>query len=184
MRRRLSRKHQSGVVLIISLILLVLLTLFAVTAINFTNIQSRIAGNTQAAGEIQAAVQQALEQKLSTDFSTAPAGNTADITIAATNYRVTVATPVCVSALPVALTSLDPVNVPSDRNCTKTANADDAGNSAGNSSSSLCIVRVWDLKASFTDDGSAAGIINTLNTGTTATLHQGIGGREMVGGTC
>src|SRR5689334_6333624 len=63
---------QRGAVLLVSLILLVLITLFVLAAMNFTNIQTRIAGNLQVRSELKAAAQQAIEQVISANFTTNP----------------------------------------------------------------------------------------------------------------
>ena len=56
--------RQSGITLVVSLIMLVVLTLLVVSAIRFGNINLRIAGNAQTEAEASAATQVALEQML------------------------------------------------------------------------------------------------------------------------
>lgn len=57
--------RQSGMTLLVSLIMLVVLTLFAITAIRTGNIGFKIVGNQQAQKLMEAAAQQAIEQSIS-----------------------------------------------------------------------------------------------------------------------
>lgn len=68
------RFGQSGASLIVSLIMLVVITLLALSAINNSTINLRIAGNMQARDEARSAAQQAIEQFASaaTNFSAPP----------------------------------------------------------------------------------------------------------------
>lgn len=95
------RFSQSGASLIISLIMLVVITLLALSAINSSTINLRIAGNMQARDEARSAAQQAIEQFLSTpvNFTAPPTAVTAvniDINKDGTNdYAVSIAPPKC-----------------------------------------------------------------------------------------
>lgn len=59
------RNYQTGTTLVVSLLMLIVLTLLAITAINTSSVDLRVAGNLQAQQEAEAAVQQAIEQVIS-----------------------------------------------------------------------------------------------------------------------
>lgn len=92
---------QSGASLVVSLIMLVVITLLALSAINSSNINLRIAGNMQTRDEARSAAQQAIEQFVSTatNFTTPPTVVTAmniDINKDGTNdYAISIAVPKC-----------------------------------------------------------------------------------------
>jgi len=95
------RFRQSGVALVMGMIMLVLLTLLVLSAINSGTINLRIARNMQAEDEARASAQQAIEQFVSSysNFYPTPSAKPAtgyDINNDGTNdYSVTIATPVC-----------------------------------------------------------------------------------------
>src|SRR5258708_13150595 len=68
------RHSQQGATLIVSLIMLVAMTLFAVSAINLSTMNLKIAGNMQAQRLMEMAAQHAIERMLSTppDYSLTP----------------------------------------------------------------------------------------------------------------
>lgn len=175
------RPEQSGAVLLVSLILLVLLTLFAIAAINFTNIQSRIAGNLQVRNELRAVSQQAIEQVISANFTTnpLPVDVLFDINGDGTNdYKVTV-THTCVSAKTIPVDQLVITNA-DDASCTISASGTNTG-IAGSAatSASLCADSLWDVSATGTDASTA-----TFKTAASVTTHQGIAIRVAVGAGC
>ena len=95
------RSRQTGVALVIGMIMLVLLTIIVVSAINSGMMGLRIAGNVQAQDEARALAQQAIEKHISVyaNFYPTPTGVAStgyDIDNNGTNeYNVVVATPVC-----------------------------------------------------------------------------------------
>lgn len=95
------RSVQTGASLIVSLIMLVVITLLALSAINSSTINLRIAGNMQARDEARSAARQAIEQFLSTsaNFTAPPTVATPvniDINKDGTNdYAVSIAPPRC-----------------------------------------------------------------------------------------
>jgi Tfp pilus assembly protein PilX len=98
MRRQLQFQRQRGATLLVSLIMLVVLTLFAITGFNLSSVNLKIAGNYQDQKEMEATVQQAIEQVISTPtaFSLTPtsqtitiSGRTVTITAPKCNYTVT-----------------------------------------------------------------------------------------------
>jgi Tfp pilus assembly protein PilX len=70
--------RQSGATLVTALIFLVIMTLFAVSSINMSTVNFKIVANMQAQKQIDAAVQDAIEQTISTmnQFNMTPAGST------------------------------------------------------------------------------------------------------------
>ena len=95
------RSRQTGVALVIGMIMLILLTIIVVSAINSGMMGLRIAGNVQAQDEARALAQQAIEKHISNyaNFYPTPLGVAStgyDINNNGTNdYNVVVATPVC-----------------------------------------------------------------------------------------
>jgi Tfp pilus assembly protein PilX len=70
--------RQSGATLVTALIFLVIMTLFAVSSINMSTVNFKIVANMQAQKQIDAAVQDAIEQTISTmnQFNLTPAATT------------------------------------------------------------------------------------------------------------
>jgi Tfp pilus assembly protein PilX len=67
-------RQQRGATLMVTLIMLVVLTLFAVTAFNLSGVNLKIVGNYQQQRSIEAVVQQAIDQTISTiNIFSAPA---------------------------------------------------------------------------------------------------------------
>ena len=71
-------RSQSGATLVTALIFLVIMTLFAVSSINMSTVNFRIVANMQAQKQIDAAVQDAIEQTISSmnQFTLTPAVST------------------------------------------------------------------------------------------------------------
>jgi Tfp pilus assembly protein PilV len=61
--------RQRGATLLVAMIFLIVLMLVVASAIKVTNINTRLAGNTQTQSEAFSAAQQAIEQLISTDFT-------------------------------------------------------------------------------------------------------------------
>ena len=175
------RQHESGAVLLVSLILLVLLTLFAIAAMNFTNIQSRIAGNLQVRNELKVVTQQAIEEVISTNFTTnpLPVDVLFDVNSDGTNdYKVTVEH-TCISAKTIPVDQLVITNA-DDASCTLSASIANTGIAGFTpSNASLCADSIWDVKATGTDATTA-----TFKTAASVTTHQGVGIRVAVGAGC
>lgn len=83
MMRRNSHVSQSGATLITALFFLMIMTLFAVSSINMSTVNFRIIANMQAQKQLDAAVQDAIEQTMSTmnQFSLTPAASTVSTTM-------------------------------------------------------------------------------------------------------
>ena len=168
---------QAGATLLVALVMLVILTLFAITAINFTNINTKIVGNTQLKKEAEAASQQAIEQVISTDFTTNPQPSTVNIDInndGTNDYAVAVPAPACLVSLPIKLVNLD-IAKTDDRPCFASGKVTTSGYvGAASGGASLCSNTQWDVQATVTDPNSGAKV----------TTHQGISKRVAVGTPC
>jgi Tfp pilus assembly protein PilX len=86
------RRNQRGATLLVALIFLVMMTLFAVTSINMSTVNMRIVGNMQASKQLDADIQGAIEQTLSTmdQFNLTPAQSIVD--------DVTIDAPTCIDS--------------------------------------------------------------------------------------
>lgn len=105
------RNRQSGVVLIITMVLLIMITLLAMTAIRSSTTELQIAGNAQLRKELAHAAQEGVEVRINsmTDFNNVIAGvavGTATYTLQGNRYQVKVSEPVCVKSVPEGGTSL------------------------------------------------------------------------------
>lgn len=89
-------RRQAGATLITALFFLMIMTLFAVSSINMSTVNFRIIANMQAQRQMDAAVQDAIEQTMSTmnQFSLTPAATT----ISTSMGVVAVAAPDCVDS--------------------------------------------------------------------------------------
>ena len=91
--------HQRGATLIVGLIMLVLITLMVTSAFMLSNSNLKAVGNMQFRDEAISAANSAIEEVISSGFTTAPAGRTIDKDIdhdGRPDYRVTIAAPVCI----------------------------------------------------------------------------------------
>ena len=93
MSQNRSCRKQAGATLLVSLIMLVVVTMFAVAGINLTSVNLRIVGNAQIQRQLEAAVQEAIEQAITdpTLFATGATARTATID----GIAVTVSAPGC-----------------------------------------------------------------------------------------
>lgn len=92
---------QRGVTLVVGLIMLVLITLMVTTAFTLSNTNLKSVGNMQARDEAIAAANTAIEQVLSSPFTSAPAAESINVDINNDNtadYTVNFAVPVCIRA--------------------------------------------------------------------------------------
>jgi hypothetical protein len=173
-----NRLSQHGATLTIAMIMLVLLTLFVLAAMNMTNMNFKVMGNEQARNEALAAGQQAIEQVASTNFPAAPVATTVNVDVngdGTNDYVAAVAKPVCQNSIPIKLVELD-ITKAGDIPCFGSGVSPAPGVPMGGSGNSLCANTQWDISATVTDP--------TTNTGTTVTVHQGIGQRVPIGTTC
>ena len=95
------RTRQTGISLVVGLVMLIMLTLMVISAINSGTVNLRISGNMQVQDEARSAAQHAIEAFVSSyaNFYPTPAGKAAtgyDINNDGTaDYQVSVSTPVC-----------------------------------------------------------------------------------------
>jgi Tfp pilus assembly protein PilX len=171
---------QKGSTLAISLIMLIVLTLLAVSAIRSGTTNLRIAGNMQQHEELNAAADQAIEQVISTNFTTAPAATTVNVDLngdASVVYSVAVAKPGCISNKDLTNADLDPTN-PLDQVCMTSGASQNTGiinsGGTGGSTTSWCSQQEWDIQSTATNN----------STGATATQHQGVSLRVQAGTSC
>jgi len=96
----LTLRRQHGATLFVALIFLLIMTLFAVSSINMSTINLRIIGNMQAAKQMDAAAQDAIEQKLSSSdsFGTAVTASSVTTNVSGVDFDVDVDAPVCVDS--------------------------------------------------------------------------------------
>ena len=91
--------RQRGATLIIALIMLLILTLYVVTSVNLGAVDLKIAGNVQAKTLVESAVQQGIEQVLSSETSLTT--STAQ-TLSINGISVAIDKPSCLYSSPVA----------------------------------------------------------------------------------
>jgi hypothetical protein len=149
MSRPVSLHAQRGVTLVIGLIMLVLLTLIVTTAFSLSSTNLRSVGNMQFRDEAIAAANMAIELKISSNLTVAPAAED-DLPVdidndGDTDYLVDIEVPRCVRASQAISTSLSSVTLP------------------GMSSSSFWN-SVWDFNTTVSDANSGANI----------RIHQGV----------
>ncbi|WP_157731178.1 PilX N-terminal domain-containing pilus assembly protein [Variovorax sp. HW608] len=183
--RSQSSKHQSGAVLLVSMVLLVLLTLIVVSAIKSTNVNSKIVGNMQRQHEAEAASQQAVEALISQNFMADPVAAKARISATvdinndgAPDFDMAVAVPTCKGVKPLEGLDLDVTNA-DDQKCFASSSGPGGDGSihltSGTTQASICSQTNWDISVTATDHNGS---------GATASTHQGIAVRVGPGATC
>ena len=101
MRLIASKQSQRGITLFVGLIMLVLITLMVTSAFTLSTTNLKSVGNMQAKDEAIAAANQAIEQVLSSSFTTAPTAEEINVDInndGTPDYMASIAQPVCVRA--------------------------------------------------------------------------------------
>jgi Tfp pilus assembly protein PilX len=159
-----SRRNQTGLTLVMSLIMLIVLTLLVVSAIRFSNINLRLAGNAQTQAESAAAAQVAIEQVIqsvlagTTNLSSV-ATTTTTVSTGGASYTVTVSKPKCNMNQNVDTTTLDPSKA-SDRACFGLGSNEAMMTSSGGLTSgpSACKDQMWDIAASVGDTASGSNV--------------------------
>jgi hypothetical protein len=169
------KNKQSGVTLIVSLIMLVALTLLVVSAIRTGNTNLRIVGNMQVESETAAAAQQAVEQVISSDFTAAPVAEDIPVTMGPVTYTVNVAAPECTHSVPVAKGELDATD-PDDQLCFAEQDPLAVVGADGKQvyNASKCKTQAWEVEANVSDTG----------TGASTGLVQGISRRTYLPTAC
>lgn len=169
----MARHTQSGITLIVSLIMLIVLTLLVVSAIRFGNINLRIAGNAQVQTEAEAATQVAIEKTVELvnaypKVDDVPAQPGLQVTTGGATYTVNVTKPVCNLSVNVVSTQLDPTKA-ADRACFSGGNSDPVFGPDGKPipQPSDCKDQNWELSATLDNSTAAA-------QGANLTITQGL----------
>ncbi len=103
------RHAQSGLSLLVGLIMLVMMTLFAISAFNVSNINLRIAGNMQVRQEALAAAQTATEQVLNSPQFIQATPPSATVNLNGASYTVDFTpAPACTGVVDIPSEDLDP----------------------------------------------------------------------------
>jgi hypothetical protein len=145
MKRSAYVYRERGATLVVGLIMLVLITLLVTSAFTLSNTNSKSVGNMQIRNEAIAAANKAIEQVVSSPFTTAPAAEAIDVDLnndGAMDYTVTFAAPTCVSATQISGTGMPPSSI--------------SLGSAFSVSANNFYQTVWDLDANVTDQASGA----------------------------
>lgn len=149
MRISASKHAQRGATLIVGLIMLVLITLVVTSAFMLSSGNLKAVGNMQFRDEAIAAANFAIEQVVSTDFTTAPAATNVEVDIdqdGKIDYMVAVNTPVCIQVSP----------APADPSTFSGVTSNVVTSSDFNT--------VWDIEAA----------VNDSATGAAVTIRQGV----------
>jgi hypothetical protein len=169
----MSSRAQSGVTLIVSLVMLIVLTLLVVSAIRFGNINLRIAGNSQTQAEASAAAQVAVERIVlaaaaNTINLSSLARQTTPVSTGGISYPVTVERPQCILTQNVDPTTLNP-DIKKDRDCFGEQDGDPQEQADGTNTrtQAACKDQQWDISAAVGDGSS----------GTSVTILQGVSTR-------
>ena len=156
------RNPQSGMTLVIALVMLVILTLLVVSAIRFGNINLRIAGNVQTETEASAAAQVAIESTVATmaaspNISSIAAQPSVAVSTGGQSYQVAVTAPGCMFSKQVTTDTLDPTK-PADRVCFEGTDQDKLVTATGGltATPSACKDQQWDVTATVADGSSGA----------------------------
>ena len=154
-------RHQTGITLVVSLIMLVILTLLVVSAIRFGNVNLKISGNAQTQVEATAATQVAIEKVLTdvvaaTNIDTVPAQPAMAVSTGGATYSVNVKKPVCVLTKNVVTTGLDPSKA-ADKACIEDTSGDPLFDKDGKPIPRVtaCKDQQWEVGASLSDPSGA-----------------------------
>ncbi len=101
MRQVASKHSQRGITLFVGLIMLVLITLMVTSAFTLSTTNLKSVGNMQAKDEAIAAANQAIEQVLSSPFTTVPTAEEINVDInndGTVDYVASIAIPTCIRA--------------------------------------------------------------------------------------
>ena len=158
----MNARRQSGMTLVIALVMLVVLSLLVVSAIRFGTINLRITGNMQAETEASAAAQLAVEQTIATMVATSNLGtiaaqNNLEVSTGAVTYKVNVAKPACMFTKNIDPTKLDP-SKKADQGCFENTDTEKQLLANGNLSTTptACKDQQWDVSASVNDNPTGA----------------------------
>ena len=157
------RHSQSGMTLVMSLIMLIVLTMLVVSAIRFSNINLRLAGNAQTQAESAAAAQVAIDRVLADALSgtslSAMTAASSTISTGGATYSVAVTKPKCNMTQNIDTSQLDP-SIPADRPCFGLGANDQLIDATIKLTSgpSACKYQMWDVQASVGDTASGSAV--------------------------
>lgn len=164
------KSQQSGMTLVMSLIMLMVLTLLVVSAVRFGNINLKISGNAQTETEATAATQVAIEQtlklvKAAPKIDSMVAQPPVVVSTGGASYSVKVEKPACVLSKNIKNIELDPSKT-DDRLCFGTADPDKLVGSDGKlvEAPTSCKGQQWDIAATTSD----------ISTGAQVSMLQGV----------
>lgn len=137
-------RRQKGATLIIGLIMIVLITLIVVNAYTLSSSNLKSVGNMQMREEGIAAANQAIEQVISSPFTSAPTAQSINVDIdknGTTDYVVEVDAPECIRSATAAGAVRSQIGLPTGMTLGNFYNTD------------------WDIKATVTDAASGASVV-------------------------
>lgn len=151
-----SPRRQSGIVLILSLIMLMVLTLIAVSAIRLSTVNLRSVANAQSRTEAMSTAQRTIDLVLSSNFTDNIPGTAQTLTVSegGKNYSVVVARPCLVRTVPVQNISLD-ITKTDDKKCLDTLS----------NPYSACADTIWQIQATSSSGWFGANVSITQGTG-------------------
>ena len=156
-------RQQSGVTLVVSLIMLAVLTLLVASAIRFGNINLKISGNAQTEVEASAATQVAIERMVeevvaSEKLDAIAAQPEMVVSTGGATYKANVSKPVCGFSKNVVYTQLNP-SIEADRACFEGGDPGELifdKDGAPVPKPTACKDQNWDIAATVADAGSGA----------------------------
>ena len=156
------KRRQSGITLVMSLIMLMVLTLLVVSAVRFGNINLKISGNaqteTEATAATQVAIEQTLKQVVAADRIDSIAAQPAvAVSTGGASYTVNVAKPACVLTKNIKNIELD-ASKANDRLCFGSADPDKLVGSDGKlmEAPTSCKGQQWEIAATTSDSSTGA----------------------------
>lgn len=174
----ISRRDQSGITLVVGLIMLTLMTLLALSAMRLANTNLKVVGNEQFQNEAQAAAAYALDAIANKSTFTSDNATTVTVNVGQADYAVAVSKPACkrYRNIPkselVTVTAGIPVVSPDDIPCFTGSSSSSltlvGGSSANMAGESLCAGTLWEMQASVSPAGTE------VNTGVVSVMTEGI----------
>lgn len=155
-----SLKRRRGAALLVGLIMLGLISLVVLSTFTMSASNAKAVGNMQFRNEAAAATHVAIEQVLSSPFTTAPTAEEINVDLNhddVVDYTVAFATPTCISVKGVPATSSDPSSL--------------SLGSAFKLTTAAYYLTVWDLDATVTD-AAVSGASVHMHEGVRVTLNQ------------
>ena len=154
--------YQTGITLVVSLIMMVVLTLLVVSAIRFGNINLKIAGNAQTEVEATAATQVGIEKMLvevnaADKIERVAAQPNINVSTGAVTYKVNVQKPACILSKNIETVELNP-SKPQDKLCLESPDTDAPIGPDGRplTKPTACKDQAWDVAASVSDAATGA----------------------------